>query len=156
MSRRWKGEVIKVSNPRFEHGSAEHELYKEQQKRYYADTADEQRARARNRVARKRERNQQWVVNFLHGKVCEHCGLSDTRVLAFDHLDGFEKFANIADLVSRGLALQKLKDEVTKCRVLCHNCHMLHTFEQMGGTYHTKIKPCTDAEFEEKYGDFLS
>lgn len=156
MSRRWKGEVVKVSNPRFEPGSPEHELYKAQQKRYYTNTADEQRARARARVARKRERNQQWVVNYLHGKSCESCGVTDTRVLAFDHLNGVNKFANIADLVSRGLALQKLKDEVAKCRILCHNCHMLHTFEQMGGTYHTKLQPCSEEEFNERYRDFMS
>jgi len=156
MTRRWKGDVIKVSNPRFEEGSPEHTLYKERQKQYYQNTADIQRSRARERVARKRERNQQWVVNFLHGKVCECCGISDTRVLAFDHLEREDKFSNIADLVSRGLALQKLIDEVAKCRILCHNCHMLHTFSQIGGTYHSKLKPCSEDEFNERYAGFLS
>ena len=156
MSRRWSGEVIKVSNPRFVEGSREHDDYKTRQKGYYYATADEQRKRARERVSRNRERNQQWIINFLNYKMSVKCGVSDSRVLAFDHVDGHDKFANVSDLVSRGAALQKLKDEVKKCRVLCHNCHMLHTFEQMGGSYHIKMQPCSDEEFNIKYKGFES
>lgn len=148
MSRRWKGTIVKVTNPRFEEGSTKHLEYKEKQKRYYYDTIDIQRNRARERAAKKRKINQQYVVNYLHGKNCADCGVSDTRILAFDHMEGHEKHANISDLVSRGSSLQKLIDEIPKCRILCHNCHMIRTFEQMGGTYHSKVKPCTEEEFQ--------
>jgi len=155
MGRRWKGPVIKVTNPRFEPGSPEHELYKERQRNYYYGSVDVQRSRARDRMRRKRERNQQWLVNKMVGAKCQDCGFDDTRVLAFDHLDDFEKHANIADMVSRGVSLDKLIEEVKKCRILCHNCHMLRTFARMGGTYHNKISPCSDEEFLERYKDVL-
>lgn len=154
-SRRWKGDVVTASNPRFTPGSPEHTEYKLRQIKYYRNTADAQRGRAKLRVARKRERNQQWVVNFLDGKVCSRCGISDHRVLAFDHVRG-DKFANVSDLVSGGAALHKLMSEVAKCRVLCHNCHMLHTFEQAGGTYHDKLSVCSESEFYDRYGDLLT
>jgi hypothetical protein len=148
MSRRWKGPVIKVSNPRFEPGSPEHEKYKEKQRNYYYATADEQRNRARERAHQKRRINQQYVVNYLVSKSCEHCGVSDTRVLSFDHRHDENKFANIADLVSRGAPLNRLIEEIKKCDVLCHNCHMIKTFEHIGGTYHTRVKPCSEEEFQ--------
>ena len=154
-SRRWKGDVTTASNPRFTPGSVEHEQYKEKQKWYYKNTADAQRERARARVAKKRERNQQWVTNRMAGESCSKCGVSDPRVLAFDHISD-DKMANVSDLVSRGAALEKLIVEVAKCRVLCHNCHMLHTFDRMGGTYHDRLKPCTEEEFNERYGDLLT
>lgn len=155
MSRRWKGPVLLVTNPRFEPGSPEHEQYKEKQRKYYYDTADEQRSRARKRVQRKRERNQQWIINRIAGESCSDCGQSDTRVLAFDHVGEELKFANISDLVSRGAPLQKLIEEVKKCRLLCHNCHMLKTFEHMGGTYHSKLRPCSEQEFLDRFKDVL-
>lgn len=154
-SRRWKGLVIEVTNPRFEPGSPEHELYKEKQRKYYYDNIDEHRSKARDRMRRRRERNQQWVVNRMVGEKCLDCSEEDTRVLAFDHLDDTEKHANIADMVSRGAPLDKLIEEVKKCRILCHNCHMLRTFSQMGGTYHNKISPCSDEEFQQRYKDIL-
>lgn len=155
MSRRWKGPVTVVTNPRFEQGSPEHEEYKEKQRKYYYDTVDVQRSRAKERMRRKRERNQQWVVNQVAGKACECCGTSDTRVLAFDHIDGSEKHGNIADMVSRGAPLNKLIEETMKCRLLCHNCHMLRTFEHMGGTYHSRVHPCTAEEFVTRFKDVL-
>lgn len=157
MNKRWKGDV-KTREPRYVVGSPQHTKYELQKKKArdkYQENGDALRAAARARVNRKRERNQQWMVNYLQGKACNDCGISDPKVLAFDHLEGHDKFANIADLVSRGYALHRLVAEVKKCRVLCHNCHMLHTIKQVGGSYHTKLKPCTEDEFNMKYGDIL-
>lgn len=155
MSRRWKGEVTLVANPRFVEGSPEHEKYKEKQKKYYRDTIDVQRERAKNRIALKRERNQQWMVNFLQGKSCSECGEDNPRVLAFDHLDKYNKYANVSDLVCGGAKLNKIVTEVMKCRILCHNCHMLNTFKQTRGTYHDKLSPCSEEEFNNKYINIL-
>lgn len=148
MSRRWKGIVTKVTNSRFIEGSPEHMKYKDKQKKYYYETIDAQRGKARERAAKKRRINQQYIVNYMQGKSCVDCGTTDIRVLAFDHMNDHQKYANISDLVSRGAPLQKLIDEVPKCRILCHNCHMIRTFEQIGGTYHSKVKPCTEREFQ--------
>jgi len=147
--------VVKVTNAKFVPGSPEHEEYKEKQLKYYYDTVDIQRSRARERMRLKRQRNQQWMVNMMVDKSCESCGTKDTRVLACDHIDGHQKHANIADLVSRGASLDKLIEEVKKCRILCHNCHMLRTFEGVGGTYHSRMRPCTEEEFMERYKSVL-
>lgn len=119
---------------------------------HYRRNADRYRAAANGRMALRRERNQQWMVNYMAGKSCP-CGVSDPRLLAFDHIDPTEKRRNIADIVSKGLGLDKLKEEIAKCRILCHNCHMLHTINQMGGSYHDRLTPITDEDFNSKYGE---
>lgn len=153
MSRRWKGEVIKVTNPRFIEGSPEHEEYKIRQKYYYQENVDKQRQAARDRMKVRRERNQQYLINQLFGKKCEECGIDDIRVLAYDHLLQYQKFANIADLVSRGAQIQKIEEEIKKCRILCHNCHMIHTISvHATGWYKDKLSPISEEEFNLRYG----
>ena len=59
------------------------------------------------------------------------------------------KHANIADLVSKGAKLSKVIDEVKKCEVLCHNCHMLETFKQLGGSYRETMRPISDFDLKD-------
>lgn len=120
------------------------------QRKSYALNREKYRREANERVSLRRERNQQWVVNYLNGKQCP-CGVKDPRMLAFDHIDPSSKTANIADIISKGRKLETLKAEVEKCRVLCHNCHMLHTMEQNGGSYHDKMTPISEEDFNTKY-----
>ncbi|AXH72316.1 MAG: hypothetical protein [Caudoviricetes sp.] len=106
---------------------------------YYAKNGDKLRAQSRERVAAKRLRNQRWMVEYLAGKRCRACGIEDPRLLTFNHLDPTKKLRNVADLVSKGWRLELVAAEVAKCEILCHNCHMLATFDQLGGSYHDKL-----------------
>lgn len=106
---------------------------------WYARNAERQRELSRARVAKKRLRNQLWMLEYVAGKECRGCGISDPRLLTSNHLDPRQKLHNVADLVSRGRQLHLLEAEVAKCEILCHNCHMLATFEQLGGSYHDKL-----------------
>lgn len=58
------------------------------------------------------------------GAGCADCGISDWRVLDFDHLGG--KVANIADLVQR-YSWERILQETEKCEVVCANCHRIRT-----------------------------
>jgi hypothetical protein len=147
--KRWKGPVAERLNMKYVAGSLEHEEYKTKQKKHYYATKDTQRARANERVQAKRRLNQQWLMNYLQGKNCLGCGLDDVRLLTFNHIDPKTKFANIADIVSRGAKLIHLINEVEKCHILCHNCHMLVTFEQMGGSFREYTKPIPTDELNE-------
>lgn len=119
-------------------------------KKYYDENREKLRSVANRNTAKRRERNQQWLINFMHGKKCG-CGVSDLRVLTFDHIDPSNKRYNVADIVSKGMKLEYLVEEVEKCQILCHNCHMLNTFKQIGGSYHDKMMPITEEEFTERY-----
>lgn len=70
---------------------------------------------------------------------CEMCGTKDVRVLVFDHLDRSTKEEAVGQLVVKGSTLDKIWREVSKCRVLCANCHAIHTAEQMNYYSHHYI-----------------
>lgn len=64
---------------------------------------------------------------------CEECGNDDFRVLDFDHIDRETKSFNVGDGMRRGYSLDKIKNEMAKCRVLCANCHRIKTWEENTG-----------------------
>lgn len=107
----------------------------EYQRQWYAKNADEQRAKARVRVNQRRAENRSWVLAYLKGKSCTDCGITDIRVLEFDHVRG-EKWMAIADAVARGYNLDRIRAEVDKCELVCCNCHHLRTCARRGDSWH--------------------
>jgi len=61
---------------------------------------------------------------------CVDCGVTDYRVLQFDHLPEHEKAISIADGLRNGYSKSKLKEEMAKCEIVCANCHSIRTFER--------------------------
>lgn len=71
------------------------------------------------------------VLEFLLNHPCA-CGESHPAALEFDHNDGTDKVAAVAELVSRGCCWETIKAEIDKCTVRCANCHRKRTAEQFG------------------------
>lgn len=128
-------------------------LYKHDKRNEYLARREVANRYQRKRAARKRERNKQYIVNYLSDRSCEICGESDPRCLSFDHIDPGTKFKCVGVLVCQGYSLHKLQEEINKCRILCHNCHSKHTKEQNGGSYYDRMEPISQEEFNGKYGD---
>lgn len=60
---------------------------------------------------------------------CSLCGYNGhPAALQFDHLNPEEKSFDIAKAHMR--SLDSMKSEIKKCRILCANCHSVHTFNQ--------------------------
>lgn len=76
-----------------------------------------------------RNRNRQFLNDYLSTHPCVDCGESDPVVLEFDHVRGYKK-ANLSDMAHKSLSLQSLKMEITKCEVRCANCHRRVTHER--------------------------
>lgn len=55
-------------------------------------------------------------------------GESDPIVLEFDHLR--DKSCNVSRMTNANI--EKIKEEVAKCRVLCSNCHARETAKKQG------------------------
>jgi hypothetical protein len=68
---------------------------------------------------------------------CEFCGYNaDPRALQFDHIDPATKYrtksgklVHLSDMVKGDrYSIKTILAEIAKCRVLCANCHAVHTY----------------------------
>ena len=60
---------------------------------------------------------------------CYVCGYKEhPHALHFDHIDIKNKKKEVSGLVTYSLSI--IKNEIRKCRVLCANCHAVHTATQ--------------------------
>ena len=60
------------------------------------------------------------------GGVCVDCGISDPRVLEFDHVTG----TKLRDVCHAALSsVEFAKAEAAKCELRCANCHRIKTVE---------------------------
>jgi len=63
---------------------------------------------------------------------CVDCGEKDFEVLDFDHIEQSNKEYTISYMINNGFGVEKIKNELEKCRVLCSNCHRRRTAKQLG------------------------
>lgn len=79
--------------------------------------------------ARRRQRNREFIWEFLSKNPCKDCGESDPIVLQFNHLR--DKKYNVSEMTGRTSSLEKIQEEIDKCEVLCANCHVRRTAVQL-------------------------
>lgn len=72
---------------------------------------------------RYRERRR-YSIEKLGGK-CVRCG--STKRLELDHIIKADKSFNITQFWS--ISLERYDEELAKCQLLCHNCHVQKSFE---------------------------
>lgn len=96
--------------------STEH--YRTKGRQYYLDSNKE-----------RRKRNRQFVFDYLKDHPCEECGENRIAALQFDHIDPSTKDFTIGRKAHIS-SLDRVKKEMEKCRVLCANCHAVHTANQ--------------------------
>ena len=101
---------------------------------YHANRSKGNKKR-KNELQRQRHiSNRQYMYNFLKSHPCVVCGESDPVVLEFDHIDQSTKTTAVSLMAD--YSLDRVKEEIAKCRILCANCHKRHTAIQMGWYRH--------------------
>lgn len=61
---------------------------------------------------------------------CADCGYrGHPTALQFDHLPGYKKRARVSIMLG-SYPLHVIIDEITKCEVVCGNCHAIRTHER--------------------------
>lgn len=104
-------------------------------KRYEKNKAKYAERNKKRRIAYK-----QFIYSYLSDKQCEFCGYKDTiYALQFDHIDVRTKTFCVSKMVSNLAPLDRIKQEIKKCRILCANCHANRTAAQFNW-YHSIIK----------------
>jgi len=76
----------------------------------------------------KRQKNRQYIIDYLKLNPCIDCFEKDVIVLEFDHRG--DKKMDVSTMVTRGYSLKKIKEEIEKCDVRCANCHRRKTAKQ--------------------------
>ena len=99
--------------------------------RYHVRKADIKKRNVQNNNLI-RDRNYAFVFRWLRmfGE-CIDCGISDIRVLEFDHVRG-EKYKGVKRMCSDFASIKKIKHEIKKCEVRCCNCHRIKTQDTLG------------------------
>lgn len=77
----------------------------------------------------RRKRRRRWLNKYKEAKGCEICGYNLNGVaMDFDHLDRAQKLFNPSSRYLNS-SLKKIFAEIRKCRILCANCHRIHSFD---------------------------
>lgn len=85
------------------------------------------RENLKSHTKRYQERNRQFVIDYLNQNPCP-CGQTNILTLQFDHLS--DKEWNISHKI-HDCSLENLKKEISKCQVLCANCHSIKSAHQL-------------------------
>jgi len=104
--------------------------YKERYAKRKTDPAYTTKVHKGVTAASKRNELRTIIYEHYENNPCVLCGESRIACLQFDHLR--DKVRDVSKMVSRAVSKEVLLDEIAKCRVLCANCHAVHTAEQLG------------------------
>jgi hypothetical protein len=85
----------------------------------------------RESKAKSRQRNREYLFEYLSKNPCIDCGEKNPVVLTFDHVRG-EKRNAVANLARSSFSLKSIQDEIDKCEVRCFNCHIIKTADERG------------------------
>ena len=86
-----------------------------------------------------KQRNKQYILDYLKSNPCVDCGESDPVVLEFDHVRG-DKLHNLVKMISNGMSIRRLEIEIEKCEIRCANCHRIKTVKEVN-SYRNYMKP---------------
>ena len=92
---------------------------KKKDKDYYENNKSKCHAKSAKYVAATKV----WIRNIKSSLKCKICGEDHPSCLDFHHLDPNEKDGSISNMTTRSASKAKILDEVSKCIVLCSNCH---------------------------------
>jgi len=71
------------------------------------------------------KRNKDFIQRIKKMSKCCKCGLGHKPyLLEFHHLDPSTKYKSVTDLQFNAYGINKIKDEIRKCVMICRNCHM--------------------------------
>lgn len=78
----------------------------------------------------RRKRRSELINTYKVGKGCSECGYNKhPSALDFDHLDPADKKFTISHRLDLS-TVKTLFKEIRKCRILCANCHRIHTTKE--------------------------
>lgn len=79
-----------------------------------------------------KDHRQAWLHGLKQKLACSECGFDQhPAALQFHHVDSSTKMAGVSRLLHRvGASFEDILEEITKCMVLCANCHAIHHYKE--------------------------
>lgn len=102
------------------------------QSKYHRFHYENNKQRYIEQATKQREVFKERYISFKKTLKCVDCGNDDWRVLDFDHIANNKK-SNVSSLVRFG-SWDKLTEEITKCEVVCSNCHRIRTYNRQNSS----------------------
>jgi hypothetical protein len=90
---------------------------KEYHRDHYLRNTNVYKAKANNH----RKRNRDYIQDIKKQSICSSCSEDRWYVLDFHHLG--DKEFDVSAMIAKASSLEKIKEEIEKCIVLCANCH---------------------------------
>jgi len=117
--------------------AANPEKVKASSKKYYWNNPEPRRAYIRRPDVRARARararqvgaDRMAIINKIKiDNGCAQCGFNQhPSALQFDHIDPMKKRADVGVLLWKFVPMEQVLAEISKCRILCANCHSIKT-----------------------------
>jgi hypothetical protein len=100
---------------------------------YHVGENQKEKTKERSTRSRTKLKRQLWDIKEKFG--CVDCGEKYPHyMLDFDHMPGFEKVGNVADIVAN-YSWEKGMKELEKCQVVCANCHRIRSYQRNQNNY---------------------
>jgi transcription elongation factor Elf1 len=94
------------------------EKRRECRKRWYANNKESEK----NHVKKRKFKIKKWFESYKKNLQCTHCSENHPATLEFHHsMKNKEK--SISDMIHNGYSIDSIKKEISKCVLLCSNCH---------------------------------
>jgi len=87
----------------------------------YYHCNEDRRETMRENSAQRRKDKKEWLNDLKESEGCHFCSVDTAICLDFHHQG--DKDANISRLVTSDYSKEKIKEEISKCIVICANCH---------------------------------
>lgn len=101
---------------------------------HYAANKSSYIGRAKKSNKKYTDRNRELLNEYRSKLKCERCPEDHPAVLDFHHTDPTSKEESVARLMSSSRSFASIEKEISKCIVLCSNCHRkLHWNERNSG-----------------------
>ena len=72
-----------------------------------------------------KEKYRKWLIDYKKKQRCNICNTHDHRVLEFHHINEKNKNFSIGAITTNNYGFARIKKEISKCKVLCANCHRI-------------------------------
>jgi hypothetical protein len=69
------------------------------------------------------------IAEIKEASGCVDCGINNHIILDFDHIKN--KKYNISRMIHDGFSWAAIKKEISKCEVVCANCHRIRTHNRL-------------------------